>query len=79
MTIEVLPFPETEGYVDVSILDGGGLTGTSKIMHADEPVRDIAMSCWVFYIHNVKMGKKVLWDVGISAVYLPSAKLMSGP
>jgi len=68
MTIEVLDFPKTEGYVDVAILDGGGMIGNSKIMHADEPERDVPMSCWVFYIHHPKSGKKIVWDVGISAV-----------
>ena len=68
MGIEVLEFPTTKGYVDVAILDGGGMIGNSKIMHADEPERDVPMSCWVFYIQHPKSGKKVIWDVGISAV-----------
>jgi hypothetical protein len=69
MAIEVLELPKTESYVDVSILDGGGMIGASAIMHAEGEPRDIAMSCWVFYIHHPKSGKKVLWDVGISAVH----------
>jgi hypothetical protein len=68
MPIQVLELPKTEAYVDVGILDGGGLIGNSTIMHANEPAKDIDMSCWVFYIHHPKTGKKVLWDVGISAV-----------
>jgi hypothetical protein len=68
MTIEVLDFPETESYVDVSILDGGGMIGDSKIMHAEDVPHEVPMSCWVFYISHEKSGKKVIWDVGISAV-----------
>jgi hypothetical protein len=68
MVIEVIDFPKTESYVDVAILDGGGMIGASAIMHAEGEPRDIPMSCWVFYIHHPKSGKKVLWDVGISAV-----------
>jgi hypothetical protein len=66
--ITVAEFPSTEAYVDVSILDGGGMIGGSKIMHEEEPPRDVEMSCWVFYIHHPGSGKKVMWDVGISAV-----------
>jgi hypothetical protein len=70
MAIEVLDLPKTGSYVEVAILDGGGMIGSSKIMHAEWPDdRDVHMSCWVFYIHHPKSGKKVVWDVGISAVY----------
>jgi hypothetical protein len=68
MTIEFVELPKTEGFVDVCIIDGGGLIGNSIIMHAGESARDIPMSCWVFYIHHPQTGKKLLWDVGISAV-----------
>jgi hypothetical protein len=60
--------PKTDAYVDVSILDGGGMIGNSGIMHAEVPSTDIRMGCWVFYIHHPQSGKKVIWDVGISAV-----------
>jgi len=63
--------PETNASVDVSILDGGRITGASSIMHADCEPKDIPMGCWVFYISHPKSGKKVLWDVGISAVPFP--------
>jgi hypothetical protein len=70
MAIEVLDLPKTDSYVDVAILDGGGMIGSSKIMHAEWPDdRDVHMSCWVFYIHHPKSGKKVVWDAGISAVF----------
>lgn len=70
MAIEVLDLPKTDSYVEVAILDGGGMIGSSKIMHAEWPDdRDVPMSCWVFYIHHPKSGKKVVWDVGISAVF----------
>lgn len=73
MAIEVLDLPKTDSYVEVAILDGGGMIGSSKIMHAEWPDdRDVPMSCWVFYIHHPKSGKKVVWDVGISAVFAPS-------
>ena len=71
MTIEFQELPKTQAYVDVAILDGGGMVGSSSLMHAEGPPTDINMSCWVFYIHNPTTGKKVIWDVGISAVYLP--------
>ena len=68
MAIEVLDFPKTEGYVDISILDGGGMIANSRILHKEWDPRDVNMSCWVFYISHPKSGKKILWDVGISAV-----------
>jgi len=71
--------PKTDASVDVSILDGGGMIGNSTIMHANEEPKDVPMSCWVFYIHHPKTGKKVIWDVGISAVdATPSLRLISG-
>lgn len=71
--------PKTDASVDVSILDGGGMIGNSGIMHANEEPKDIPMSCWVFYIHHPKTGKKVIWDVGISAVdATPIFGLISG-
>ena len=69
MAIEFQELPKTESYVDVAILDGGGMIGSSSLMHAEGPPTDINMSCWVFYIQNPTTGKKVLWDVGISAVH----------
>ena len=68
MAIEVQDFPNTDAYVDVAILDGGGMIGSSSIMHAEGPPTEINMSCWVFYINHPPTGKKVIWDVGISAV-----------
>jgi hypothetical protein len=69
MAIEVLPLPQTEAYVDVSILNGGGMLGRSSIIHADEEnPHDMEMSCWVFYIYHPTSGKKAIWDVGVSAV-----------
>src|SRR5579859_5063649 len=70
MAIEVQEFPKTDAYVDVAILDGGGMIGSSALMHAEGPPTDINMSCWVFYINHPTTGKKVIWDVGISAVHL---------
>ena len=35
MAIEVLDFPKTEGYVDISILDGGGMIANSRILHKE--------------------------------------------
>jgi len=66
--VNILELPKSEGYVDVCILDGGGMIGNSGIMHKEEQPHDVNMSCWVFYISHAKTGKKILWDVGISAV-----------
>lgn len=77
MAIEVQEFPKTEAYVDVAILDGGGMIGSSSLMHAEGPPTDINMSCWVFYIQHPTTGKKLIWDVGISAVY-PSRNAIDG-
>lgn len=70
MAIEVQELPKTDAYVDVAILDGGGMIGSSSLMHAEGPPTDINMSCWVFYINHPTTGKKVIWDVGISAVHI---------
>jgi len=66
--VNVLELPKTDAYVEVAILDGGGMIGNSGIMHKEQEPHDVDMSCWVFYISNPKKGKKLLWDVGISAV-----------
>jgi hypothetical protein len=68
MAIEVSPFPQTDAFVDVTILNGGGMLGHSSIMHADEPPRDVPMGNWSFYIVHPKSQKKIMWDLGISAV-----------
>jgi hypothetical protein len=69
MAIEVLPLPQAKGYVDVSILNGGGMMCLSSLIHADEETpHDIEMSCWVFYIYHPTSDKRAIWDVGVSAV-----------
>jgi hypothetical protein len=68
MTIADLNLPATDGHVDVTILDGGGLIGTTRVMHEGDAEKDVRMCCWVFYIHHRKSNKKIFWDVGVSAV-----------
>jgi hypothetical protein len=67
-SIDLLPLPTTDGFVNVTILDGGGMIGRRSLIHADDDNSDIHMSCWVFYIDHPRTGKKTLWDIGISSV-----------
>ena len=57
-------------FVNVTILNGGGILGHSSIMHADESSRDVPMGNWSFYIVYPQSQKKIMWDLGISAVYV---------
>ena len=58
MTIEVSKLPKTEGYVDVGILDGGGLIGDSKIMHAEGEKQDVKMSLSGILYLSYKVGEE---------------------
>jgi hypothetical protein len=58
----------SQGYVSVSILDGGSWRGNKAIMHANVLEEPHRMYDWSFYIHHPGLGKHVLWDIGISKV-----------
>jgi hypothetical protein len=64
---ESYSLPQTEAYVDISVLDGGGMLGHVSFVHEGQE-GELPMSCWVAYILHPSSGRRMLWDVGISQV-----------
>ncbi|KAG7038941.1 cytochrome p450 [Colletotrichum scovillei] len=63
--IKTLPFSSSA--VELTLLDGGGLTTTDDTkIHADGHDRPYFLYNWCFYIHHRASGRKILWDLGIS-------------
>jgi len=65
-----ISLPTTTAFVNVSILDGGGMLGHVSFIHANQ-TGDQPMSCWVALIQHPS-GRNLLWDVGISSVHSPA-------
>ena len=60
--------PETDGYVKLSLLDGGSMTGSMSMMHAGSPPDQFRLYDWVFYAYNPKQDRHLVWDLGMAAV-----------
>jgi hypothetical protein len=54
--------PQTEGYVDLSLLDGGSFIGDLSKVHAGASGK-FRMYNWAFLVSH--QGTHVLWDVGL--------------
>ncbi|KAF2682349.1 Metallo-hydrolase/oxidoreductase [Lentithecium fluviatile CBS 122367] len=55
--------PETDAYVDLSLLDGGSFVGELSKIHAGVSNTKFRMYNWAFYISH--RGRHVLWDLGL--------------
>lgn len=62
------PLPQSEGSVEIQVLDGGSFTANYDVVHAKSPSRPFQCHSWVFYIHHKPGGRHMIWDVGLSAV-----------
>jgi len=75
-----LPTPSSSSaYVEVSLFPAGRLGIPDYIFHAGGSKEIIDCPVWAFYIHHPGLGKKVMFDLGISNVCstLPSQKNVS--
>jgi hypothetical protein len=64
--------PQTDAYVELSLLDGGSFIGDLSKVHAGGNGK-YRMYNWAFYISH--QGKHFLWDLGLDEVrygFLPS-------
>lgn len=64
------PLPTSHGSVKVQLLDGGSFTADYNVLHAGVPSTPFRCYSWAFYIHHEPSGRRILWDVGLSAVSL---------
>ncbi|KAJ5242768.1 uncharacterized protein N7469_001095 [Penicillium citrinum] len=60
--------PATDGYVNLSLLDGGSMTGLTSLMHAGSPPDQFRLYDWVFYAYNPKKDRHLVWDLGMAAL-----------
>ena len=61
--------PTASSSVEIVLLDGGGFKTTEDWkLHAGGHSRPFFLYDWCFFIHHKALGKKVLWDLGISNV-----------
>lgn len=60
------PVPETSGYVDLALLDGGSFVGDIGKVHAGVSNAKFRMYNWAFYISH--QGRHLLWDLGLDEV-----------
>jgi len=60
--------PETDGYVNLSLLDRGSMTGSTSLMHAGSPPDQFRLYDRVFYNYNPKKDRNLVWDFGMAAV-----------
>lgn len=58
--------PETDAYVELSLLDGGSFIGEMGKVHAGVSNTKFRMYNWAFYISH--RGRHVLWDLGLDEV-----------
>ncbi|KAI8650203.1 Lactamase-B domain-containing protein [Fusarium sp. Ph1] len=61
------PLPTSNGSVKVQLLDGGSFTADYNFLHAGAPSTPFRCYSWAFYIHHEPSGRRILWDVGLSA------------
>ncbi|KAF2707701.1 Metallo-hydrolase/oxidoreductase [Pleomassaria siparia CBS 279.74] len=57
------PLPETDAYVQLSLLDGGSFVGDIGRVHAGVAKNKFRMYNWAFYIFH--RGRHILWDLGL--------------
>lgn len=62
------PLPPSTGSVEVQILDGGSFTANFEVMRAGSPSEPFKCHSWVFYIYHKPSGRRILWDIDLSAV-----------
>ena len=65
---EKKPFPETTSHVELSIMDGGGFTASTSVLHADVEPEKFHMIDWSFHIYHPNSKRHVLWDLGLHDV-----------
>ncbi|KAF2109527.1 beta-lactamase-like protein [Lophiotrema nucula] len=57
------PLPETDAYVNLSLLDGGSFMGDLSRLHAGVTDGTFRMYNWAFYVSH--QGRHILWDLGL--------------
>lgn len=57
--------PYTDGFVDISLLDGGSFIADLNRLHAGEN-GSFRMYNWAFHISH--QGRHILWDLGLDDV-----------
>ncbi|OAL44018.1 Metallo-hydrolase/oxidoreductase [Pyrenochaeta sp. DS3sAY3a] len=62
MSVGVGKLPQTDAFVELSLLDGGSFIGDLSRMHAGEEGK-FRMYNWAFYISH--RGRHILWDLGL--------------
>ncbi|KAE8163788.1 hypothetical protein BDV40DRAFT_287492 [Aspergillus tamarii] len=63
-----IELPATDAYVHVQLLNGGSMTARTHMLHAgEEPTKEFRLYNWAFFIHHVKQGRRMLWDLGMSS------------
>lgn len=60
------PLPETDAFVQLSLLDGGSFVGDLSRIHAGVSEGRFRMYNWAFYISH--RGQHILWDLGLVEV-----------
>jgi hypothetical protein len=65
MSVGTRNLPQTEAFVELSLLDGGSFIGDLSRMHAGEEGK-FRMYNWAFYISH--RGRHILWDLGLDEV-----------
>jgi hypothetical protein len=60
------PLPESNAYVQLSLLDGGSFVGDLGKVHAGVTNDKYRMYNWAFYISH--QGRHILWDLGLDEV-----------
>ena len=60
------PLPDSDAYVQLSLLDGGSFMGEIGKVHAGVSNEKYRMYNWAFYITH--QGRHILWDLGLDEV-----------
>jgi len=62
------PLPETDSYVELSLLDGGSFIGDTDKVHAGVANVKFRMYNWAFCISHGDGERIILWDLGLHDV-----------
>lgn len=71
--MEWLPLPETNGSVELQLLDGGSFIANYTFLHAGAKDESFRMYNWAFHILHRATNRHILWDLGLTSV-IPTLK-----
>lgn len=70
------PLPESASHVKLQALDGGSFIADWVIIHAGVESEKFRMYDFAFHISHPPTGRHVLWDLGVSSVWIDLSALL---